>query len=328
MAHPSRRSPGTPPFPRWLGDVGGTHSRFGWVQSADSSLEDIRVYDADDHVGLEEVMRHDLEQRGRPAPPACAIGVATAITGDRVAMTNRDWAFSIDGLRRRFGFQRLEVINDFAALALAIPVLEAGELRAVGGGRAAEGAPKAILGPGTGLGVAGLTPAGEGWAPVVGEGGHATLAASDEREARVIGALRRRFGHVSGERAVSGGGLVNLYRAICELDGAPAAELDPSDVTARAMEGSDGRCVEAVDLFFAFLGSIAGNLALTVGARGGVYVGGGIVPQLGDGIDRSSFRAHFEAKGRYRDYLAAIPTWVIVSDDSPALRGASRALDG
>ena len=318
---------GRAPYPRLVGDVGGTHARFGWVQDPDSPVADIRTHDSADHAGFEAVLRHDLAQRGRPAPPSCAVGVATPVTGDRIAMTNRDWAFSIDAVRKAFGFERFEVINDFAALALAVPGLGDDERRPVGGGRAAPDAPLAILGPGTGLGMAGLTPARPGLAPVVGEGGHASLAGTDAREDAVIAILRRRFGHASAERALSGGGLVNLYRACCELAGTPADDVEPSEVTARAGEGGDARCVETVDLFFALLGSVAGNLALILGARGGVYVGGGIVPQLGDRIDRSTFRERFEAKGRYREYLASIPTWLITTDESPALRGADRALD-
>jgi glucokinase len=162
---------------------------------------------------------------------------------------------------------------------------------------------------------------------VTGEGGHATLAPLDDRDAAVIARLRQRHGHVSAERVLSGAGLVNLYEVVSALDEVPAAALTPPDVIGRALAGSDPACATALDLFCGFLGSVAGNLALTLGARGGVYVGGGIVPRLGAAFDRSRFRERFEAKGRFGGYLAAIPTWVIAPQTPPALRGASRALD-
>jgi len=249
------------------------------------------------------------------------------VTGDRVAMTNRDWAFSIESLRQRLGLRRVLVLNDFTALALALPTLASDELEAVGAGAAVAGEAIALLGPGTGLGVGGLVVAGERAVPLRSEGGHVTLSAGDEREERAIAALRREFGHASAERALSGGGLVNLYRIACaEADRAPSP-LAPADVSALALARSDQACVEAVELFFALLGGVAGNLALTVGARGGVYVGGGIVTRLGEWIHRSQFRARFEAKGRYQPYLSSIPVWAIRALSPPALRGANAALD-
>ena len=316
------------PYPRLVGDVGGTHARFAWLQDAASGLADTAKYAAAESSGLEAAIERYLNDHHRRAPPSCAIGIATPVTGDAVHMTNSDWAFSIGEVKSRFGFERFVVVNDFAALALALPVLQPDELHKVGGGVAAADAALAVLGAGTGLGMSGLLPSGAGFVPAVGEGGHATLAAASEREAEVVGWLRERFGHASAERALSGDGLVNLYGASCALAGTRAETIDAPEVSQRALAGSDAPCVDAVELFFAFLGGMAGNLALTLGARGGVYIGGGIVPQLGDRIDRSAFRARFEAKGRFEDYLSQVPTWVITASESPALRGADRALDG
>jgi glucokinase len=202
------------------------------------------------------------------------------------------------------------------------------EVRRVGGGEAVANAPLGLVGPGTGLGVSGLLVApGGGSVPVVGEGGHVSLSAADAVEDSVIAILRRRFGHVSAERALSGPGLVNLYAASCELGGRPIEALEPVEVTERARLGNDAGCRQAIDLFFAFLGSVAGDLALTLGARGGVYVAGGIVAQLGDEVTNSAFRERFEAKGRYSGYLARIPTAVVVDASGLALRGADAALD-
>jgi glucokinase len=163
--------------------------------------------------------------------------------------------------------------------------------------------------------------------PLGGEGGHVSLAPANAREDRVVAALRDKFGHASAERALSGMGLVNLYEALCTIDGVAAKALDPAGVTGAATAGSDARCVEAVEIFFGLLGSVAGNLALTLGSRGGMYIGGGIIPRLGDWIDRSTFRERFISKGRFREYLDAIPTFLIHAETSPALIGAANALD-
>ena len=318
---------GPAPFPRLLGDVGGTHVRFGIVASREEGVSRIREAPCDDHASLEAAIESYLGESGAPRPGSCAIAVAGAVTGDGVSMTNRAWSFSIDALRQRLGVSRLLVLNDFTALALALPTLASDELEVVGGGAAVAGEPMALLGPGTGLGVGCLVVAGERAVPLSSEGGHVTLSAGDEREERAIAALRRDFGHASAERALSGSGLVNLYRFACAEAGRAPSPLAPADVTARALARSDDACVEAVALFFALLGVVAGNLALTVGARGGVYVGGGIVARLGDWIHRSQFRARFEAKGRQQAYLSSIPVWLIRPVLPPALRGANAALD-
>ena len=188
----------------------------------------------------------------------------------------------------------------------------------------------ALLGPGTGLGVSGLLfPQGSGrGVPLAGEGGHVSLAAETAQEFEVVSLLKERYGHVSAERALSGAGLVDLYHALRKLGREAGKEVtDPAQVTGLALEQHEPLALQALDMFCGFLGSVAGNLALTLGAKGGVYLGGGIVPRLGPWFDQSSFRKRFEAKGRFRDYLASIPCWVIDPDGAPALYGAARALD-
>ena len=316
-------------FPRLLGDIGGTNARFAWQAEAGAPVTDVAALPTDQYPTIAMAMRHYLAMHDHPAPRACAIGIATTVTGDRVQMTNHPWHFSIATLQAELGLERLVVINDFTALALALPSLGAHELHPVGDGKAVAGAPRAVLGPGTGLGVSGLlfTPAG-GWVPITGEGGHVSLAPVDAREQAVLQRLIERFGHASAERALSGPGLVNLYEAVSHLAGSPAQPVTgAADVIERARSGGDPACKEALALFFGFLGSVAGNLALTLGARGGVYIGGGIVPRLQPELERSAFRERFEAKGRFRDYLRAMPVWVIQAEVSPALAGAARALD-
>ena len=241
-------------------------------------------------------------------------------------MLNINWHFSQAELRTELGLAELTVCNDFAAIAWGLPYFAASELLTIGRGQTAAGAALATLGPGSGLGVGALVPASDGWAVMTGEGGHSTLPATTREEADVIEQIRGRYdGHCSAERVLSGPGLVNLYVALAELSGAgrPAA-LSPADVTTRAKQG-EALARKALSMFFAFLGMVAGDLALTTGARGGVFIAGGIVPQLLEEFERSEFRARFEAKGRYATYLGAIPTHVITAP-LPAFRGLRHLL--
>jgi glucokinase len=268
-----------------------------------------------------------LSARRHVRPASAGIGVAAVVAGDRVNMTNGSWSFSIAELERALGLERCLVINDFTALALSLTELQPSDLRPMGGAAPVRGAPMALLGPGTGLGVSGLLPnANNAWSALNGEGGHVTVAATSDLEAEVLSLLRRRFGHVSAERVLSGPGLVNLHDALCRLAGVVAQPLAPADVSAAAIAGTDPQCVEATRLFASFLGNVAGNLALTLGARGGVYIAGGVVPHLGPAFDAEIFRRQFEDKGRFAAYLKPVPVWLITAA-APALIGASRALD-
>jgi glucokinase len=314
-------------FPRLLGDIGGTNARWAWQAARGAPLQDIVVRPCALHPSIEVSAQTYLADNGHPRPAWAAIGIATPVQGDRVRMTNHVWSFSIAELKRSLGAERCLVINDFAALAMSLPALGPADLRAIGGGQAVEGAALGLLGPGTGLGVSGLQPLpGGGWTALSGEGGHVTLAAADAADAEILELLRRRFGHVSAERVLSGPGLVNLHDALSARDGVAPGGLQPADVVRAAVDTSDTRSVEAARLFAGFLGNVAGNLALTLGARGGVYIGGGIVPRLGAAFDAGWFRQRFEAKGRFAAYLQVVPVWLITAP-TPALVGASRALD-
>jgi glucokinase len=310
----------------WLvGDIGGTNARFGLVDPDGSLLHSSVLADAD-YPGLGEAIEAYLGGRGGlPRPRQAAIAVASPITGDAVRMTNHTWAFSISKLRLRLGFERLEVINDFTAQALALPHLGPGDKMVVGGGEALPHAPIGVLGPGSGLGVSGLISVGERWVPLAGEGGHATMAPASERESAALSEMRRHFDHVSAERVLSGPGIVNLYNALAAVDGVPAAQYTAAQITDVEIGNEDGLCRETTEMFCAMLGTVAGNLALTLGAKGGVYIGGGIVPRLGERFAASQFRGRFEAKGRFRDYLAAIPTFV-VTHKLPAFLGCAAKL--
>lgn len=319
---------------RLLVDVGGTQVRFASQEDATSPLSHVARYVCRDFDSLADAIFYHLHREGLSTPKRCAIGIATAVTGDHVRMTNHHWSFSTRALQSALGAERLLVINDFAALALALPVLPAmgpRSTRRIGGGEAVAGAAMGLVGPGTGLGVSGLLPSEDGGTPVAlaGEGGHATLASYDPEERAVLDLLHRRFGHVSAERAVSGPGLENLYTALAELRGlklAPGEGRSAPAITAAALAGEPFSS-EVVTMFCALLGDVAGNVALTLGARGGMYIGGGIVPRLGEWFDRSPFRARFESAGRLTSYLRAIPTFVVHETEQAALLGAGRALD-
>ena len=314
------------PWPRLVADIGGTNVRFALIArpgAAPSALLSLRCAD---FAGPGEALQAWLAETGAALPGVAAFGIATPISGDEVAMTNHPWRFSVCALRAALGLQRLRVVNDFTALALGLPGLAEEACERIGGGEAQPGAAIGLLGAGTGLGISGLIPAPGGPVPLQGEGGHVSLPASTPREAQVVAWLAARHGHVSAERVLSGPGLLALYAALCALDGVPAETTAAEAVSARGRDGSCPYCVDALSMFCALLGTVAGDLALTLGARGGIYIGGGIVPQLGEFFARSPFRARFEAKGRFQPYLARIPTWVIRSPHV-ALIGASAALD-
>lgn len=324
-------APGGPRL-RLLGDIGGTNARLA-LQAGTGPPERVARLACEAYPELAEALAAYLAEhaRGR-APEAAALAVAAPVTGDRVAFTNSPWSFSIMGLKRRLGLGQLAVVNDFTAAALSVPRLGQEDLVQVGGGTPVPGAPVAVIGPGTGLGVSGLIPADSGWIPLATEGGHATLAPADDREDQVLAAIRRRFGHASAERALSGQGLVNLCAALVEAgmaEAEPGGVLpgSPEDVTRGALEEGSPLCLAALEMFCAMLGTAASNLALTLGALGGVYIAGGIVPKLGDAFAASPFRRRFEDKGRYRGYLAKIPTRVIVHR-APALLGLATLPDG
>jgi glucokinase len=249
-----------------------------------------------------------------------AIAIANPVEGDEVSMTNHCWRFSIAALKTALGLDTLVVVNDFAALAMALPHLKAEQRTPIGGGAAQAGKPIGLIGPGTGLGVSGVVPCGERWIALAGEGGHVSFAPVTRQEMTILQALWEEFGHVSAERLLSGPGLELVHRALS------GQRLSAPAITSRALDGTSIACRETVDTFCAVLGSVAGNVALTLGATGGMYIGGGIVPRLGGLFAASRFRERFEGKGRLASYLARIPTWV-VTEEYPALRGVAAMLD-
>jgi glucokinase len=307
-------------------DIGGTNIRLGLLEADSLRPKFIQSYKINEFAGLAEAIDLFLSKAPDHQIKQAAIDVATPVTQDTIKLTNHSWAFSMREIRERFGFERLKVINDFTAMALSIPLLEPSELKQVGGGSADPDGAIALLGAGTGLGVSGLIRSAAGWYPLAGEGGHVTLGARNARELAIFAAFWEKYGHMSAERLLSGTGLEEFYQVICRLDGLEPELLKPADISGRAIAQTCPACMETMSLFCEWFGIVAANLTLTLGATGGVYVGGGIVPNLGDYFVQSGFRTAFETKGRFRAFMQSVPVYIIQADN-PALRGAAASLN-
>jgi len=323
----------------WLvADIGGTHARFGLVEGPELAVSHVQRLRTEAHPQLIDAVRAYLAALPPSVsrPTHACLAVAAPLGGDEVRFINHPWRFSCDALQRELGLERLVLLNDFEALALALPHLTTAGLRAHAPGPghappAAPGGALAVVGPGTGLGVAGLIRTATGWQAIPGEGGHVTLPPCDDFEAAVLVAARRELAHVSAERLLSGVGLPLLHRAVAAASGRSIdVAMRTEAILQRGIDhGSgdgDADCARTLTVFCAMLGTFAGNVALTLGARGGMYIGGGIVPRMADLFFASAFRERFEAKGRYRDYMRAIPTALII-DPQAALTGAAVALE-
>lgn len=309
-----------------VGDIGGTNARYGLVDlSADKpEILDAHGYLTSDYPRSYDSVTAYLERVGLKRPPHLAvIAVAGPIVDGAIRFTNLDWELSESALVG-MGFDGARLLNDYAALALAAPLLEAGDTHQIGGPSFVSSQKSiAVLGPGTGFGVSALARDGTGHAAMATEGGHVAFAPVDEVEIEILRILTRKFGRVSIERILSGPGMCDLHDALCEIDGKGAVHRDPAEITRRAVEG-DASALRTVNRFCAILGSVAGDLALTLGAQGGVYIGGGIAPRILDILDASPFRERFEDKGRFRGYVEAIPVKVILRPYA-ALLGAAHA---
>lgn len=304
--------------PPWLvADIGGTNARFGLVTRPGGQPEAIAVLNVSQHLGLADAVAAYLaEHAGGVRPGAACLAIAGPVEGDRYRLTNAGWSGSVTEL----GIPHTVLLNDFEALAFSLPHLAEDDLVPLGGPPPAAGLPKAVLGPGTGLGVGGLVPYGTEWVPLPGEGGHVSVPVVSDLEIDVVRALRADgLPYVDAEHLLSGPGLSRLHRGLALVRG-----VDPRARTASEIVASEHTlCVETVEVFLALLGGFAGNVALTLGARGGVYLGGGVLPRIADRIPASAFRARFEESiPALREYLAPIATSLIVAGQ-PALAGAA-----
>ncbi|CAD6523354.1 bifunctional transcriptional regulator/glucokinase [Paraburkholderia metrosideri] len=310
--------------PRLLADIGGTNARFA-LETGPGEIGSVQVYPCASYPGVADVIKKYLKDNKIGRVNHAAIAIANPVDGDQVSMTNHDWSFSIEATRRALGFDTLLVVNDFTALAMALPGLTDAQRVQVGGGTRRPNSVIGLLGPGTGMGVSGLIPADDRWIALGSEGGHATFAPADEREDIVLQYARKKWSHVSFERVAAGPGLEVIYRALAGRDKKRvASNVDTIEIVKRALEG-EPLAAESVDVFCGILGTFAGNIAVTLGALGGIYIGGGVVPRLGEVFARSSFRQRFEAKGRFEAYLQNVPTYVITAE-YPAFLGVSAIL--
>jgi glucokinase len=299
-----------------LADIGGTNARFALLQRGE--IGPVQHFRVADFATVTDALTAFFARHAGGAPAVDAVlGVAGTIENERCVFTNSPWVVDARELRQTFGFATAHLLNDFEAVAWSLPALQPNDLYSVGGARhPVPGAPMLAAGPGTGFGVGCFVPRKVAPIAIVTEAGHATLPATSEREERVIEQLRRRFGHVSIERLLSGAGLENLYQALGAVDGEAAPARDAAEISRTALDGSSGLSRAALDMFCSFLGTVAGNLALTFCAEGGVFIAGGIVPRFADHLAASSFRAQFEHKGRFEAYLRKIPTSIIVRPDA------------
>jgi glucokinase len=318
---------GKPPKPAaraLVSDIGGTNARFALADLETLELAQIKQFLCAEHTSLENAVRIYLDGL-KERPCQGAVAVAAPLTGKEITLTNSTWSFTAESLARAASLDGILLLNDFEALALSLPHLRAEELHQIGGAAPAAQATKVVLGPGTGIGVAGLVWSAAGWIAVPSEGGHISLAAHTSGEFELIERLRGNRDHLSAERVLSGPGLANLYRAIADSHGVAAQALEPNDVMTRGLAGSDPLAVEALALFLTWLGAFAGDVALAFCARGGVYLGGGIAPKIVTALSQGTFRQAFEAKGRMRSLLAPIPISVILAEFA-TLRGAAAAM--
>ncbi|WP_151703752.1 glucokinase [Nitrincola alkalilacustris] len=335
-----------------VADVGGTNARFALVAEGSRALEQVQTLACADYENLDAACLEYFRQAGVSGITRASLAFACPVQVETIRMTNNHWVFTRDMLRSRLGLEQLELLNDFTAMALGMLEVRSDELQDVGAGQGLEGAPRLVIGPGTGLGVSALVPSGgkdNRWIALATEGGHVSFAPTDEVEVEVWRSLKQQFGRVSVERILCGQGLVNLYRALAQYHQQPFDErLTPADITAAGLAGGyvggslagdshagnshagnslavNSLAVETLQRFCRILGEQAGDAVLTLGARGGVYLCGGILPRMADFLQQSAFRQGFEAKGRFEGYLREVPVWLCTAKH-PGLLGAAAAL--
>lgn len=302
-------------FPFVVADIGGTNARFALVtgKAGDQfQLGEIRIFNGGEYSTFSSALRAYLANLVDCRPTAACVAVAGPVAEGKARMTNLNWILNGEEIRTEFGFTKFEILNDFGALAVATSRLTPEDVIPVKSGTASITGNKAILGPGTGLGVAGLAYAGDsGWLTIPSEGGHVNVPPATALECEVIKAAMEQHGYVSAEMFVSGPGLINLYRALAAVKGMEPQIMEPQELTTRALGGTDALCHETLNMFCGFAGSVASNVALTYGAKGGVYLAGGILPRFVEFLRASPFSERFTQKGAMSHYVADIPVHII-----------------
>jgi glucokinase len=305
-----------------VADIGGTNARFSRVELASLALDKVAVYPCAEFATLADALTHYQQQQGLTDIKHVAIAIACPVTSDQISMTNFHWRFSVKAMQQQLGLEALQVMNDFTAVAMCLPALTAAQRVKIGPGEIQHGKPMAVLGAGTGLGVAHLLPVNDQFVPLPGEGGHVDWAAQTEQEWFIQQMLAKEYGHVSPERLLSGPGLEAIYKALALYRQQVAEPLSAAEIAKQALTGECALARDTVLQFFASLGSVAGDLALTLSTFGGVYIAGGIAPRLLPLLADSEFRARFEAKGRFSAFNRQIATYVVTAEQ-PGLVGAA-----
>ncbi|KTD75529.1 glucokinase [Legionella waltersii] len=308
-----------------VADIGGTFARFARVDLTDLRIDHLQVYPCVDFISLQSAFLTYQAQYSMQTIKQLAVAIACPVLSDQVTMTNGQWSFSISKTKEELGLSHFMVMNDFSAIARSLPILGENEAIQIGQGKPKTGGAKVILGAGTGLGVSVLISSTKQVIPIEGEGGHASWGATSEIEWFIYSYLKKRFNHVSFERLLSGQGLENIYAALAEYHQQKTVIRTAAEIIDQVNSGNNELANLAVEQFFSCLGSYAGNLALTLSAFGGIYIAGGIVPRLLSVMKHSSFRSQFEAKGRFREFNEAIPTYVITAAQ-PGILGAAFCL--
>lgn len=299
------------PFPVLLGDIGGTNARFSILFDAGSEPQVFPIARTADFATIDEAIRRTIYERTAILPQSAVLAVAGPVNGDTIELTNCPWVVRPRQMLAGMGLRDVVIVNDFEAQALAVTALGPDHLVAIGSGAAAEGESRVVLGPGTGLGVAGLVRARGIWIPVPGEGGHVDLGPRNAREAQIFAHVEPIEGRISAEQILCGRGIVNLYRAVAEASGVAPVMTEPAAVTAAALAGSDAIAAEALALFVVLLGRLAGDLALVFMGRGGVFLTGGIPQKILPALRTGAFRAAFEDKAPHSELMRSMPVSVV-----------------
>lgn len=308
-----------------IADVGGTNIRLALYDFASGTRDHTKKYLCAEYPTIVDVIKQYLADVSVTDVKEGCLAIACPTDEDWISMTNHTWQFSVKEATKQLGFDHLHFINDFTAISQSLPVIAEDKLLKIGGGEVLDGAPKAVLGAGTGLGVAHIIHLDGRWLSLPGEGGHVDFAATNDKEVAVWRYLSKKYSRVSYEQLLSGLGLTQIYQALNDVDGKQAESLTPAEVCDRALDGSCEYCVSTLALFCNVMGSMAGNLALTMATFGGVYVAGGIAPRFPEFFANSRFRERFEAKGRFNKYLQRIPTFLVL-EEQPGLVGAGAYL--
>jgi glucokinase len=302
----------TLPFPILIGDIGGTNARFSILADAETKATDfVHVQTADYETIDDAIVAKVFDNPDLPKPRSAILAIAGPIDGDEIDLTNCDWIVRPKKMIGELGFDAVLVLNDFEAQALAVATLTDEDRETIGAPLPAVDATRVVLGPGTGLGVAGLLHAKDTWFPVPGEGGHVDMGPRTARDLEIFPHLVTIEGRVSAEEIISGRGLLHIYNAVCAADGIAPSAKNPADVTETGLGGKNTQAAEALELFVTYLGRLAGDLALTFMARGGVFLGGGISPKILPELRKPFFRAAFEDKAPHKDLMKTIPTFVV-----------------